>query len=169
MIERTDKETFLNLVQENRRIIYKIGNLYCKDKVDIEDLAQEIIYQLWKSWGSFDAKAKFTTWMYRIALNVASSFYRKDRRRQESHEPIAEHLIEMPEDSLSGETESNINLLMRFINELAALDKALMILYLEENSYREIAEVLGISETNVATRIGRTKEKLKKRFQIINN
>ncbi len=169
MIEKTDKEQFLNLVQDNRRIIYKIGNLYCKDKADLEDLAQEIIYQLWKSWSSFDAKAKFTTWMYRIALNVAISFYRKDSKRKESHEPIAEHLIEMPEDAGNGDTESNINLLMQFINELAALDKALMILYLEENSYREIAEILGITETNVATRIARAKEKLKKRFEIIND
>ena len=169
MIEKTSKEDFLNLVQENRRIIYKIGNLYCRDKTDIEDLAQEIIYQLWKSRDSFDAKAKFTTWMYRIALNVAISFYRKDSKRKEGHEPIAEHLIEMPAETGSGETESNINLLMTFINELAVLDKALMILYLEENSYREIAEILGITETNVATRIGRTKEKLKKRFEIINN
>ena len=169
MIERTDKEEFLKLVQDNRRIIYKIGNLYCKDKADIEDLAQEIIYQLWKSWNSFDAKAKFTTWMYRIALNVAISFYRKDSKRKENHEPIAEHLIEMPEEMGNGDTESNISLLMQFINELASLDKALMILYLEENSYREIAEILGITETNVATRIGRTKDKLKKKFEIINN
>jgi len=169
MIEKADREEFLNLVQENKRIIYKIGNLYCRDKADIEDLAQEIIYQLWRSWASFDAKAKFTTWMYRIALNVAISFYRKDSKRKDSHEPIAEHLIEMPEEKGNGETESNINLLMQFINELAALDKALMILYLEENSYREIAEILGITETNVATRIGRTKEKLKKKFELINN
>jgi RNA polymerase sigma-70 factor (ECF subfamily) len=107
--------------------------------------------------------------MYRIALNVAISFYRKDSKRKESHEPIAEHLIEMPADIESGETETNINLLMRFINELKDLDKALMILYLEENSYRDIAEILGITETNVATRIGRTKEKLKQRFLIENN
>ena len=164
MTEKANKEEFLKLVQNNKRIIYKIGNLYCRDKADIEDLAQEIIYQLWRSWESFDAKAKFTTWMYRIALNVAISFYRKDSKRKDSHEPIAEHFIEMPEDIENGETETNINLLMQFINELKDLDKALMIVYLEENSYRDIAEILGITETNVATRIGRTKEKLKQRF-----
>ncbi len=168
MIVQEDKEAFVNLIQENRRIIYKIGNGYCKNKDDIEDLAQEIIYQLWRSWSSFDARYKFTTWMYRIALNVAISFYRKDSKRKDRHAPLTEHFIDIADDNEHGELETNIHLLQQFINELKVLDKALMILYLEENSYREIGEILGITETNVATKVGRIKEKLKQKFETIN-
>ena len=127
---------------------------------------QEIVYQLWKSGQSFDTHRKFSTWMYRIALNVAISFYRRQRR---SGLRIAFggdlHLMEL-EDRTEGdeELEEKIDLLQQFINELGELDKALMILYLEEKSYREIAEVLGITETNVATKLSRIKARLKQQF-----
>ncbi|MDQ3021659.1 MAG: sigma-70 family RNA polymerase sigma factor [Bacteroidota bacterium] len=163
------KEEFLNLIQENRKIIFKICNSYCKNKDDREDLAQEIVYQLWKSFIGFNPDYKFSTWMYRIALNVAISFYRKDKKSRNTIS-IDEHVIEI-EDIIydSNESGKNLNLLQRFINELKELDRALMILYLEEKNYKEISDILGISETNVATKISRIKFKLKQKFTNINN
>ena len=163
-----DKE-FLNLIQDNKRIIFKICNSYCRNKDDREDLAQEIILQLWKSWRGFNSDYKFSTWMYRIALNVAISFYRKEKKSY-STLLIGEYLFEVADDAqATNETENNLKLLQQFITELNELDKALMILYLEEKSYKEISEILGITETNIATKVNRIKEKLKQKFSLINN
>ncbi|HLK30502.1 MAG TPA: sigma-70 family RNA polymerase sigma factor [Puia sp.] len=165
----TDTEEFLQLIQENKRIIFKICNSYCHNKSDREDLAQEIIYQLWKSGNSFNADHKFSTWMYRIALNTAISFYRKEKRSG-SVVSLGEHVVDIKDDDDGADAlQSNINLLQKFINELKELDRALMILYLEEKSYGEIAEILGITETNVATKISRNKEKLKQKFLTSNH
>jgi RNA polymerase sigma factor (sigma-70 family) len=155
------------LIDENKAIIFKICNAYCKNSADREDLAQEIIYQLLRSYKSFTAHYKFSTWMYRVALNVAISFYRKSRTAGNLVK-LVETTTEI-EDRTDTELEKNISLLQQFINELKELDKALMILYLEEKPHSEISEILGITETNVSTRIGRIKEKLKQRFLIENN
>ena len=168
MNNEADKKEFLKLIQDNRRIIFKICNSYCNHKTDREDLAQEIIYQLWKSGHSFNADHKFSTWMYRIALNVAISFYRKEKKSS----PFVpfENLVDIKEEADENkQTEENINLLQKFINELRELDRALMILYLETKTYNEIAEILGITETNVATKINRIKNNLKEKFATIKN
>ncbi len=168
MSPQPDKEAFLKLIQDNKGIIFKICNAYCSNASDRDDLGQEIIYQLWKSVGSFDQEYKFTTWMYRVALNTAISFYRKEKKTK----PVvsfAEHQIDVEDkDDGSDEKEEKINLLQQFINELKELDRATMILYLEEKSYSEIADILGISETNVATKINRNKQKLKQKFWTAN-
>jgi len=162
-----DKDDFLALIEAHRKIIFKICHSYCPNKNDREDLAQEIIFQLWRSYKTFNASYKFSTWMYRIALNVAISFYRKENRvaRTISY-PESIPDVEDKHEGLQ-HTEENIGLLQQFINELKELDKALMILYLENRNQKEIAEILGISETNVATKISRIKEKLKQRFSTI--
>lgn len=168
MAKDSGKENFLNLIESNKKIIFKICNSYCHNISEREDLAQDIIYNLWKSGQAFNADYKFSTWMYRVALNVAISFYRKKNKRQTS--PLTEHILNIEEQETSHKAaEENINLLQRFINELKELDRALMILYLEEKTYAEIADILGISETNVATRISRCKEKLKQKFLLHNN
>lgn len=157
-----DKETFLQLIEGNKGIIIKICNSYCRSKADREDLAQEIIYQLWRSGHSFDPGQRFSTWMYRVALNVAITFYRKGIK-----ENVVDHLSGEEEsiaDKPPDELEENISRLQQFIYELKELEKALMILYLESKTYKEIADILGITETNVATKISRIKEKLKQRF-----
>jgi RNA polymerase sigma factor (sigma-70 family) len=167
MATKNNNEALLQLVEDNRRIIFKICNAYCKNEHDREDLQQEIIYQLWRSYPNYKAEHKFTTWMYRVALNIAISFYRKAKLSGNiitlDDEPLE---IEDKQDNTT-ETEKNIGTLHGFINELKELDKALMLLYLEEKSYSEIAEILGISETNVATKISRIKEKLKQQFNTI--
>ena len=169
MNTEVNKEGFLKLVEEHKLIIYKICNSYCKNQYDRADLAQEISYQLWKSFNHFSGHVKFSTWMYRVALNVAITFYRKTK--------TGESIIQLSEPDIEtedkrddkAELEKNINTLQQFINELKELDKALMILYLEEKSYSEIAEILGITETNVATRISRVKDKLKQKFSTLHN
>ncbi len=167
MNHQTDHEKLLQRIQDNQKIIYKICNSYCRNKNDREDLGQEIVYQLIKSYHGFDPEYKFSTWMYRVALNVAISFYRKSKNgnlvklvdKHEDKEDNNEHSVQL---------ENNISILQQFINELKELDKALMILYLESKSYKEIAEIIGISETNVATKVNRIKEKLKQKFSNLN-
>jgi RNA polymerase sigma factor (sigma-70 family) len=163
------KETFLKLMQQHKKIIFKICNSYCHNENDRDDLAQEILYHLWKSFESFDPdadkSAKFSTWMYRVALNVAISFYRKDSKAILT-DRLDEHIFEIAADEqfMENDPEDNFNLLQKFLTELKELDRALMILYLEENTYKVIGEILGITETNVATKISRIKEKLKQKF-----
>lgn len=154
---------FLTLIETNKRIIFKICNAYCHNKDDREDLAQEIIYQLWKSWSSFNADYKLSTWMYRIALNVAISFYRKEQKLT-STVLMGDHVIEIADENLEEGLEANLNALQHFINELNPLDRALMLLYLEEKSHKEMAEIIGITSSNVATKISRIKEQLKQKF-----
>lgn len=160
----TKDQEFTRLIRENKGIIYKICNSYCANKNDRDDLAQEIIYNLWKSFSSFNTEFKFSTWMYRIALNVAISFYRQEKKFK-NHDSIPEGLIvfeEKPEDK--NEVEKNLNLLQDFINELKEIDRAIILLYLEDKSHNEISEITGFTETNVATKINRIKDKLRTKF-----
>jgi len=154
-----EKDDFIKLIAENNGIIIKICNSYCHNKIDREDLAQEIIYTLWKGGKTFNPDFKFSTWMYRVALNVAISFYRVNKKLK-NNIPFTETDIE---DKIFESTplEENLNLLQQKIAALKELDKALIILYFEEKSYKEIAEIIGITATNVATKISRIKEKLK--------
>jgi RNA polymerase sigma factor (sigma-70 family) len=157
-----EKKIFIDLVQENKKIIFKICNSYCSNKEERDDLAQEIIYNLWKSYQSYNPGFKFSTWMYRIALNVAISFYRKEKASSQ-HVAITKHLIVF-EETKNTEEEANLNLLFKFINELKEIDRSIMLLYLDDKSYKEIAEITGITESNVATKINRIKDKLKTNF-----
>ena len=162
-------EDFVTTLENNKGIIYKIANSYCKDLDDRQDLIQEITIQLWKSFDKYNGTAKFSTWMYRIALNTAISFYRKDNRRKGFHIPLSETVIQTTSEVLHDEKEVSLGLLEKFIKELNELDRALMILYLEEKSQNEIAEIVGITVSNVSTKIGRIKERLRQQFSTITN
>ena len=165
----TKDQEFTKLIIENKGIVYKICNTYCPDKKDRDDLAQEIIYNLWKSFNSYNAEYKFSTWMYRIALNVAISFYRQEKKFK-NHDSISEGLVVFEESpDAKNETENNLRLLQGFINELKEIDKAIILLYLDDRSHREIAEITGFTETNVATKINRIKDKLRTNFSINKN
>ncbi len=169
MIPDAKPEEFLRVIQAHKGIIYKVANSYCKDAEDRNDLVQEIMIQLWKSIDKYNDQFKYSTWIYQIALNVAISFYRKERNRQNIVNPINDSILNYSDTAANDETDENIGILHRFIAELKELDKALMLLYLEEKSYKEIAEIIGISETNVATKIGRIKIILKQKFSNVNN
>ena len=157
-------QEFTKRIKENKGIVYKICNTYCAAKKDRDDLAQEIIYNLWKSFNGYNPEFKFSTWMYRIALNVAISFYRQEKKFK-NHDSVSEELIVFEENPEGmNEIENNLQLLQGFINQLKEIDKAIILLYLDDHSHREIAEITGFTETNVATKISRVKDKLRTNF-----
>lgn len=160
-------DLFLAVLQANKGIIYKIAHSYCQEAEDRKDLVQEIIVQLWRSFNSYTGEAKYSTWIYRIALNVAISFYRKGTRRKQASDPLSEEVLQLVDTNVKDDTSEDIGLLQRFIAELRELDKAVMLLYLEEKSYREIGSIMGLSETNVATKIARIKGILKQKFSSV--
>lgn len=169
-MKENKKDVFIKTIDEHKKIIYKIVNSYCPNREDRKDLEQEIVIQLWKSFDRYDDNFKYTTWMYRIALNVAISFYRKEKKWSSKNDFYNEEsifIIEEENDEEKTEIDYHLNLLQKFINNLNELNKALMLLYLEEKSYQEIAEILGITKTNVATKISRIKLKLKTEFKNI--
>jgi RNA polymerase sigma-70 factor, ECF subfamily len=157
------QETFRDLVELHKKILYKVCNTYCRDHDSREDLAQEIMFQLWRSFGKFDGRCRFSTWMYRIALNVAISFYRSESTRTRHVFSDEQRLLEAVVEPEHQPEE--VRLLYELIAELDPLNKALIVLYLDGNNYKEIAEIVGISETNVATKINRLKSKLKQEFE----
>lgn len=159
-----EKEKFISVIKDNQNLIFKICYSYCKDSEDRKDLQQEIMIQLWNSFTKFDGRVKISTWIYRIALNTAISFYRKDCIYKEKTVSIDASIISISIFESDSEQEEKITLLYNFIEHLNEMDKALILLYLDNNSYKEIAEILGISETNVATKISRVKKNLKEQF-----
>jgi RNA polymerase sigma-70 factor (ECF subfamily) len=169
-MENIDKsDLFLSVVQSNKGIIYKVANSYCKDIEDRKDLVQEIIIQLWRSFGNYDDNFKYSTWIYRISLNVAISFYRKENTRRRISNPLTEGIIDFTDDNITEEKETDLGVLQQMILQLKPLDKALILLYLEENSHKEISQIIGISETNVATKINRIKNGLKQKMTQVKN
>ena len=167
MQHQPDQQEFLRLIEENRGIIYKICHSYCPDKNEREDLAQEIVYQLWKSGRQFNPSHKFSTWMYRVALNTAISFYRRAKKAMPVL-PLDDNLNEMEEFSpVPEETETRLQHLQKFIQLQKELDRAILLLYLDERANTEIAEIVGISASNVSTKLGRLKEKLKQYFSAL--
>ena len=163
-MDKNRTANFLVIVENNKGILFKVANSYCQNIEDRKDLVQEIILQLWKSFDSYNEKFKYSTWIYRISLNVAISFYRKESTRKRISNPITTDIFDFSDKEISDEKETNLRLLNHIISELNDLNKALMLLYLEEKSYKEISEIIGITETNIATKIARIKSILKKEF-----
>lgn len=144
----------------HRKILYKVSNAYCDRNEDREDLAQEILAQLWRSFGNFDGRCLFSTWMYQVALNTAISFSRREFRRRRLTVTVADSVVAA---APAQATESDeLRMLHRLIGALDPLNKALMLLYLDGHNYQEIPQILGISATNAATKISRLKESMKR-------
>lgn len=162
--KKVDKENFISIIKENQRLIYKVCYTYCKDSELRKDLEQEILEQLWKSLPRYDGRTKLSTWIYQIALNTAFLFYRNESKHKTNRASIDDSALTIADGSKSIEMEENVALLYTFIHNLDELDKALMLLYLDKTKYRDIAEILGISETNVATKISRIKDRLREYF-----
>jgi RNA polymerase sigma-70 factor (ECF subfamily) len=153
------QEEFEALLEAHRGILHKVANTYCRNLADREDLVQEIAVQLWRSFPRFDGRCRFSTWAYRIALNVAISHARQESARARHTVPAEDRHVEIADEP--GPPAEELQLLHSFIEGLDGLYKALALLYLDGNSHQEIAEVLGISATNVATKIARLKERLR--------
>lgn len=153
---------FTELLQRHRGILVKVAGSYARQREDREDLAQEIAAQLWRAWPGYDPARPFSTWMYRIALNVAISQLR-GRARTPTLQAAADDPLDTLPDPAAHDPDraQQVERLYRFIHALPPLDRALMLLHLEECPQREIAEVLGLSTTNVATKIGRLKARLR--------
>ena len=154
-------ERFLALLDAHKGILYKVGNGYCRNKDDRGDLIQDIVIQLWRSFPRYDPAQRFSTWMYRIAINVAISAHRSEGRRVHDTVPIEDFGIELAAaDDAMESASDDVRRLRRLIGDLGELDRALIILFLDGHTYDEIAEILGISPTNASTRVGRVKDKL---------
>lgn len=155
-------ERFADLIEAHRRIVFKVSRTYAWATADRADLAQEIVAQLWRAFPSYDAGRPFSTWMYRIALNVAISDLRSRQRRERRTVPLDDsHDVAQatPDDAADDE---RVRRLQRVIAALDPLNRALLLLYLEDHSSREMADILGISETNVSTKISRLKQRIRR-------
>lgn len=158
------RKKFLSILENHKGIIYKIANSYCHGKEDRKDLVQEIIIQLWLSFDKYDSQYKISTWIYRIALNTSISTYRKNKTRNKMELAFLEISKTSIYEMKPIEEDLNIKLLQQFIRELREIDKALILLYLDGLSQKEISEIMGITPTNISTKVGRIKKILKEKF-----
>lgn len=154
----TIEQEFVSIIRENERIIYKVCYLYTTPHATLNDLYQDVVLNLWKAYPKFRQECKVSTWIYRIALNTCISFIRKEKNVPElvTLTPAADRTEE------TDETQLMLQQMYRMINRLGSLEKSIILLYLEDKSYEEIAEITGLTQTNVATRLSRIKEKLRK-------
>ena len=157
------QQAFSALLQQHAGIVFKVANTYARLPEDRADLAQEIAAQLWHAWPKYDPTRSVSTWMYRVALNVAISHVRVQAVRQR-HDvvPLDDDVHDMADASgTDHESTEHLRLLQAFIARQPPLDRALLLLYLEERPQREIADILGITESNVSTKIGRLKQRIR--------
>ena len=150
------------MIREHEGIIYKISRVYFDQEEDQKDLYQEIVYQLWRSYESFDNRSKWSTWMYRVALNTAISFLKKDKSKVKK--VSSEGLDNFKMEPFDPVMEERIEWLYKSIQGLSVVEKGIILLYLEGKRHEEIASITGFSTTNVGTRISRIKEKLKRQI-----
>jgi RNA polymerase sigma-70 factor (ECF subfamily) len=157
------KEDFIRNIKENEGIIYKITRIYSNNTEDQKDLYQEIVYQLWRSYESFKGKSKISTWIYRIALNTSITHLKKEKRKVEkvSFEKVLFERMEQMDTVM----EERISLLYAHIKNLNIVEKGIILLHLEGKNYDEIASITGFTATNVGTRLGRIKQKLKSKIK----
>ncbi len=152
------EEAFTNLIKENEGIIFKISRVYCDTRENQKDLYQDIVFQLWKGFDRFRGDAKASTWMYRVALNTAFTFLRKEKRKGTAVEINNLHLKYEPDDPI---LEERLAEMYAQIRQLSDVNKGIILLLLEGKKYEEIASITGFSRSKVATRISRIKEKLR--------
>jgi len=160
MSDTDGKNRFLELIEQNQDIVHKICRLYASNMHNRTDLSQDIICQLWRSYPSFRGDSKFTTWMYKVALNTALLNLRRHRSSLPT-ETLKEYHGDIPAQTTDHEKHAKITSLYGAINQLRKFDRAIVLLYLEQFTYNEIADVIGITETNVSVRLVRIKKKLK--------
>lgn len=153
------KDAFIQVIRGHQGLIFKVASIYTNNDEDKDDLSQEIIYQLWKSFDSFQQKSKLSTWIYRVAMNTAI-YYLKIAKRKIRTEPLDTEFLNVHEPG-ENDAEERWRLFRQSIDRLNLLDKGIVLLYLENKSHEEIAQIIGISTSNVGTKIARIKEKLK--------
>ena len=149
---------FLELIDQHKVIVHKIAKMYMDNSEDQNDLIQEIVLQLWKSFDRFEGKSQFSTWMYRVSLNTALTYFRKEKKKADRHTFLEN--IDQVDEMDSGEKETQLELFYKAVHELNKVEKALIFLFLEGQSHKEIGSNLGISEGNARVKLNRTKEKI---------
>ena len=155
------------MINKHCGILYKVSNLYCNNPEDKKDLFQEIVLQLWRSYPGFKNESQASTWMYRVALNTAVSNFRKESKKPERRS-LLDVDFEIPDFNDRSQQAEHLNILNQAIDQLNAIEKAIIMLYLEEKSYEEIAEITGITKTNVGVKLNRIKIKLEKIIKVNN-
>jgi RNA polymerase sigma-70 factor (ECF subfamily) len=161
--DEDQKSLFLAWLDEHGASVMKVARAYTLTSEDCQDLAQEILLQAWRSLPSFERKATPATWFYRVALHTAMNWHRKDKPRRSRQQPLLEVQTVVTESCDSGEQaqrRETVEQLYQAIHQLPKTDAALVLLYLDELSYREMADVLGISESNVGVKLNRAKKAL---------
>lgn len=158
-MDRDLEQQFVTQLEENQNIVHKICRLYTNNREAHNDLFQEISIQLFKAYPKFRGEAKFTTWMYRVALNTAITLYRRGKRRVSTQE-LEPVIFKIQANEYDNTEEQQLALMYKAINQLNDIDKALVFLYLEDKNYREIAETLGITEVNARVKMNRIKTRL---------
>ena len=157
MTDKSLTDKFLKLIEENKKLIYKVSHMYCDNHIDKGDIFQEIIANLWKAYPSFNGNSKASTWIYRVSINTAISWYR-DYVKSNNHIEYTNMIPQFKDDSVVDELYEQ---LYGAIGNLGKLDKAIILLQLDGYSYDEISEIIGLSKTNIATKICRIKLRLK--------
>ncbi len=160
-MEKELEHQFVTNLERDQNIVHKICRIYTNDQASHNDLFQEITIQLWKAYPKFRGDAKFSTWMYRVALNTAITLYRKKKRGIQTQDYDSVQ-FRIKVDEYDDETEQQLSLMYNAVKELNDIDKALIFLYLEDKNYKEISETMGISEVNARVKMNRVKNKLKK-------
>ncbi len=157
------EHSFVEQLEANQNIVHKICRLYTHDQDSHNDLFQEITIQLWRAFPKFRGDSKFSTWMYRVALNTAITLYRKSKRRinTQDYESVS---FKIKAEEYDNTVEVQLELMYSAVRKLNDIDKALVFLYLEDKSYKEISKTLGITEVNARVKMNRAKEKLRKQL-----
>lgn len=154
------EHNFVELLEQHQNIVHKVCRLYTNNQHEHNDLFQEITIQLWKAFPKFRGDAKFSTWMYRVGLNTAITLYRKSKRRINTQDYDAVQ-FKIKAEEYDDTEEQQLKLLYQAVHQLNDIEKALVFLHLEDKSYKEISETLGISEVNARVKMNRIKTKLK--------
>lgn len=154
------EKEFLQIITENQGIIHKVCSVYCDLDEDRRDLFQEILAQLWKSYPSFRNESKFSTWMYRVALNTAITSFKKDKRKPDKS-GISYESLQLAEEMYDTREEEQIRVLNKAVSQLSGIEKSIILLFLEDKKYEEIAEITGITQNYVRVKMNRIKKKLK--------
>jgi RNA polymerase sigma-70 factor, ECF subfamily len=152
---------FVSLIEENQNIIHKICRIYTQSDAEHKDLFQEISIQLWRSFDRFEGKSKFSTWMYRVGLNTAITIYRKEKKRIDTY-TLKDEISRIELNQYDPLIDEQLNWLHKKIEKFSKIDKALVLLYLEDKRYDEIADTLGITAVNARVKMNRIKQRLKK-------
>jgi RNA polymerase sigma-70 factor (ECF subfamily) len=157
----TQEKEFVEVIQDNEGILYKMTRLYANNKEDQKDLYQDIVYQLWKAFKTFRGDAKLSTWIYRIALNTALLYLKNKKRKGYNTSLDGIVLINENYDPV---LEERLKILYSHIREFGEVDKGIVFLFLEGKKYEEISDITGMSTSNIGTRMARIKEKLNKQI-----